>query len=40
MKSFEKKIPPYFMGHDTMRLLHWKIVWECMLPQYLQGNTD
>ena len=25
---------------DTMPLLHWKIMWGCILPQYLQGSAD
>ena len=25
-KSFQKKIPLYFKGRDTMSLLHWKIM--------------
>ena len=36
MKNFSKKVPQYFIGGDTMSLLHWKVMWECMLPQYLQ----
>ena len=27
-------------GGDTMPLLHWKIIWGYMLPQYLQGSAD
>ena len=39
MKSFYKKVSPYFMG-DIMPLVHWKIMWGYMLPQYWQGNAD
>ena len=35
MKSF----PPYFMGRDTMPLLHWKILLGC-IPQYLQESAE
>ena len=26
-------------GKDTIPLLHWKIMWEYMFPQYLQKST-
>ena len=40
MESIYKKVPPCFFEGDTMPLLHWKIMWGYMLPQYLQENAD
>ena len=39
MKSIYKKVTPCFLGGDTMPLLHWKIMWGYILPQYLQGSA-
>ena len=27
-------------GWDIIPLFHWKIMWEYVLPQYLQGSSD
>ena len=36
--SAMKNFPPWFMGQDTMPLLHWKTIWRC-IPQYLQESA-
>ena len=35
-----EKVPFILYGGDTMPLLHWKIVWWYIFPQYLHGSTD
>ena len=37
--SAMKSLPPYFMGRDTMSLLHRKILLTC-IPQYLQESAE